>query len=196
MIRNIVFDLGNVLISFKPEEYLKKNYPEDKAVIILRDIFHSSEWPMLDQGTIDVNEAIYRIEKISSLTRAEIASVFNLRSEIMFPLEENTKMLYRLKKAGLRLYYLSNFHLDMFAVVKNKYPFFGNFDGGVISAEVKHSKPDPEIYRILIDKYDLNPPQCLFIDDTEINVKTAESLGMKGYYTNGSEKLNLYEVVC
>jgi HAD superfamily hydrolase (TIGR01509 family) len=195
MIRNIIFDLGNVLISFKPEEYLKRKYPGDKANIILGDIFQSPEWPLLDRGTLDVNEAIKRIEKKSALTRAEIASVFNLRAEIMFPLEENTKMLYRLKKEGLRLYYLSNFHLDIFYEFKNKYPFFENFDGGVISAEVNHSKPDHEIYRILIKKYNLDPPECLFIDDTEINVKTAESLGMKGYYTNGSEKLNLYEVI-
>ena len=196
MIRNIVFDLGNVLISFKPEEYLKNNYPEDKADIILRDIFHSREWPMLDQGLIVVDEAIDLIDKKSTLERAEIASVFNLRSEIMFPIEDNTKMLYRLKKEGLRLYYLSNFHLDIFVEFKNKYSFFENFDGGVISAEVKYSKPDPEIYMILINKYNLNPSECLFIDDTEINVKTAESLGMKGYYTNGSEKLNPYEVMC
>ncbi len=195
MIRNIIFDLGNVLISFKPEEYLKKNYPEVKANIILRDIFHSQEWPMLDRGTIDVNEAIDRIERKSALTRAEIASVFNLRSEMMFPLEENTKLLYGLKKEGYRLYYLSNFHSDIFFEFYSKYSFFRHFDGGVVSADVKYTKPDPEIYRILINKYSLDTSECLFIDDTKANVSTAESFGIKGFFTNGSERLNLCEVL-
>lgn len=192
MIRNIVFDLGNVLISFRPEEYLIRNhYPKDKISLILRDIFNSPEWPMLDRGTIDVNEATERIEKNSALTRAEISSVFNLRSEIMFPLEENTKLLYSLKKDGLRLYYLSNFHADIFNEFNNKYSFFRNFIGGVVSADVKFTKPDPEIYRILINKYKLDPSECLFIDDSEPNVKTAEMLGMKGYCTHGSLILDL-----
>lgn len=87
MIRNIIFDLGNVLISFRPDEYLKNNnYTEEKRSIILKDIFMSPEWLLLDNGTIDTRKAIDRIEKKSILKRAEIASVFNKRTEIMFPL--------------------------------------------------------------------------------------------------------------
>ena len=87
MIRNIIFDLGNVLISFRPDEYLKNNnYPEEKRDIILKDIFMSPEWLLLDNGTIDIKEAIERIEKKSILKRADIVSVFNKRTEIMFPL--------------------------------------------------------------------------------------------------------------
>ncbi len=196
MIRNIVFDLGNVLISFKPAEYFKNhNYPEDKAYTILRDIFHSPEWLLLDQGTIDVNDAIYRIEIKSPLTRAEITSVFNLRSEIMFPLKANTKVLPTLRKMGFKLYYLSNFPLDTFFEVKKHYSFFKYFDGGIVSAEIKYSKPNPEIYKIFLQKYGLKANECLFIDDMEINVEAAESFGMKVYCTGGSEKLNLYEVI-
>ncbi len=196
MIRNIVFDLGNVLISFKPSEYLKNhNYPEDKTNIILKDIFFSPEWLLLDNGTIELNEAIESIEKRSPLKRAEIVSVFNERPGIMFPLEDNVKMLPELRKEGFRLYYLSNFPIDTFSEIKNSYSFFKYFDGGIISAEVKHSKPDPEIYMIFLKKYNLDPGESLFVDDTEINVTTAESLGMKGYYTGGSKSLNLYEVL-
>ena len=158
------------------------------------DIFRSPEWLMLDNGTIEVKDAIERIEKRSPLKRAEIVSVFNNRSDIMFPLEDNVKMLPGLKKQGFRLYYLSNFPLDTFFEIKSRYSFFKYFDGGIISAEVKYSKPDPEIYRILLEKYDLKAGECLFIDDTEINIQTAESLGMKVYYTAGSDLLNLFEV--
>ncbi len=196
MIRNIIFDLGNVLISFKPAEYLKEhNYPGDKIDIILKNIFLSSEWLMLDNGTISTKEAIDRIEKKSILKRAEISSVFNQRLEIMFPLNVNTKMLPALRKRGFKLYYLSNFPLDTFYEVKNSYSFFKYFDGGIISAEINYSKPDPAIYNIFLQKYDLMANECLFIDDAEINVKAAESLGMKGYFTDGSEMLNIEDLM-
>ena len=196
MIRNIIFDLGNVLLSFRPDGYLKNNnYTEEKRSIILKDIFMSPEWLLLDNGTIDTRKAIDRIEKKSILKRAEIASVFNKRTEIMFPLDDNIKMLPVLLKEGFKLYYLSNFPVDTFFEIKNSYSFFKYFDGGIISAEVKHSKPDPAFYLILMEKYNLKAEECFFIDDTEINVTTAESLGMKGYYTAGSELLNLYEVL-
>ena len=154
MIKNIVFDLGNVLISFRPSEYFdKKNYPETIKSKILSDIFGSKEWLMLDNGDINTLEAIDAIALKSSLKREEIAHIFNLRTEMMFPLDQNVRLLPELKKQGFRLYYLSNFPIDIFEEIKTGYYFFKYFDGGVISAEVKFSKPDRRIYEILLEKY-------------------------------------------
>jgi putative hydrolase of the HAD superfamily len=104
----------------------------------------------------------------------------------MFPLDQNVRILPGLKKRGFRLYYLSNFPLDIFDEIKSGYYFFKHFDGGLISAEVKFSKPDIGIYRTLLEKYSLVPEECLFIDDNEINVKAAVKLGMTGIVTHGS----------
>ena len=115
MIRTIIFDLGNVLISFIPSEYLKKkNYPSTIRNIILADIFQSEEWKKLDNGDITVNEAIDSIALRSALKREEIALVFNFRADIMFPLDDNVRLLPELKKQGFGVYYLSNFPLDTF----------------------------------------------------------------------------------
>jgi putative hydrolase of the HAD superfamily len=187
MIKNIIFDLGNVLISFRPSEYFdKKNYPGAIKTTILTDIFSSKEWLMLDNGDINTKQAIDSIAKRSSLNKEEIAHIFNLRTDLMFPLDSNVRLLPKLKKQGFRLYFLSNFPQDIFEEVRSGYFFFRYFDGGIISAEVKASKPEPEIYRILMEKYSLFPDKCLFIDDIEKNVKTAESVGMRGLFTNGS----------
>ena len=192
MIKNIIFDLGNVLISFKPSEYFDKNkYPETIRTTILSDIFGSKEWQMLDKGEITTPEAINAISKRSSLKKEEIAHIFNLRTDLMFPLDQNVRLLPELKKRGLRLYYLSNFPLDIFDEVKDGYYFFKYFDGGLISAEVKSSKPDDPIYKTFLEKYSLIPGECLFIDDLEINVKAAESIGMKGLFTNGSLAISM-----
>jgi HAD superfamily hydrolase (TIGR01509 family) len=190
MIRNIIFDLGNVLISFYPSEYLKKkNYPESIRNIILRDIFHSEEWRKLDEGTITVGEAIESISLKSSLKREEIALIFNLRIEIMFPLDNNVRLLPALKKRGFSVYFLSNFHLDTFEIVSNDYFFFRYFDGGVISADIKIAKPDKGIYELILTKYGLVPGECLFIDDVEENVVGASAAGMKVLNTHGSENI-------
>jgi epoxide hydrolase-like predicted phosphatase len=191
MIRNIVFDLGNVLISFIPSEYLKKkNYPSNIRNTILNDIFRSEEWKKLDNGEITIAEAIDSISHKSALKREEIALAFNLRIDIMFPLDDNVRLLPELKKQGFRVYYLSNFHIDTFEVVKSDYYFFRYFDGGVISADIKLSKPDVRIYRYLLSKYSLNPEDCLYIDDIEENILAAESAGMQSFLTYGSPKFS------
>lgn len=191
MIKNIVFDLGNVLISFRPSKYFDDiNYPETIKSKIIPDIFGSKEWLMLDNGDINTAQAIDSISLKSSLLKEEIAHIFNLRTEMMFPLDQNVRLLPDLKKQGYRLYYLSNFPIDIFEEIKTGYYFFRYFDGGVISSEVKFSKPDKRIYEILLQKYLLKAEESLFIDDIEINVKTAEGLGMKGFVTYGSEEIS------
>jgi len=194
MIKNIVFDLGNVLISFKPEDFLKKQiFPENIKSTILTDIFKSKEWIMLDNGDISTLEAIEAIAIKSILKKEEITHIFNLRTKLMFPLDINVNLLPGLRKRGFRLFYLSNFPHDIFEELRTEYSFFKYFDGGIISAEVKYSKPNSRIYEILIEKYFLNPKECLFIDDLEINVKAAEKLGMKGLATFGS--VEIYQIL-
>lgn len=190
MIKNIIFDLGNVLISFKPSEYFdKKKYPEAIKKTILTDIFGSNEWQLLDKGEITTSQTINAIAKRSTLKKEEIVHIFNLRTDVIFPLDSNIRILPELKKRGLRLYYLSNFPVDIFDEVRTGYYFFKYFDGGLISGSAKSSKPESRIYEILLDKYALIPDECLFVDDIEINVKTAEAIGMKGLFTNGSLKI-------
>ena len=191
MIKNIVFDFGNVLISFRPSEYFdKKKYPENIKAKILSDIFGSKEWHMLDNGMINTSQAINSIAATSSLNKEEIAHIFNLRSELLFPLDQNVRLLPELKKQGFRLFFLSNFPLDLFEEVKTGYYFFKYFDGGIISSEVKVSKPDSRIFELLLNKYSLIPEECLYIDDIEINVKAGEAVGMKGLVTFGSPEIS------
>jgi putative hydrolase of the HAD superfamily len=191
MIKNIIFDLGNVLISFRPSEYFdKQNYPENIKARILSDIFESKEWAMLDKGELSTSEVIDAIALKSSLKKEEIAYIFNRRTDLMYPLDQNVRLLPELKKQGFRLYFLSNFPADIFEEIRSGYYFFRYFDGGIISGEAKFSKPDSRIYEILLENYSLIPEESLFIDDLERNVKAAESVGMKGLVTYGSQEIS------
>jgi putative hydrolase of the HAD superfamily len=191
MIKNIVFDLGNVLISFRPSEYFdKKNYPENIKTKILSDIFASEEWLLLDNGIINTAQAINSIAAHSSLNKDEITHIFNLRTELLFPLDQNVRLLPGLQKQGFRLYFLSNFPLDLYEEVKTGYYFFKYFDGGVISSEAKVSKPDSRIYDIFLEKYSLIPEECLYIDDLEDNIKAGKAAGMNVLLTFGSSDIS------
>jgi HAD superfamily hydrolase (TIGR01509 family) len=190
MIRNIIFDLGNVLISWKPEEYLVKNgFAPESREKILNEVFRSPEWQALDDGRITLEDAVTSIAATSSLETHEIYAVFNLRTKILFPLEGNTKMLPGLSKEGFKLYYLSNFPEDIFDEVEGKYEFFRYFSGGLISARAKVSKPDERIYKILLDSYSLIPEESLFIDDTHANAISAEMLGISVIHLSDPSQL-------
>lgn len=190
MLKNIVFDLGNVLVSFRPSEYLAKlNLDKELSERILNDIFRSREWLMLDNGDITTSQAMDAIAAKSSLKRQEIDRIFSLRHEIIEPLPLNVKLLHGLKKEGFRLYFLSNFPADLWEQVTPKYDFFRLFDGGLISAAAHSSKPERKIYEMLLEKYGLIPSECLYIDDLEVNVATAREMGMKGITTYGSQMI-------
>lgn len=191
MIKNIIFDLGNVLLSWKPAEFFEKSgYDKETVKLIHSDVFRSPEWLSLDNGDITTPEAIEKMSAKSSLKKDFICSLFNLRTKIMFPLADNIKLLPELKEQGFKLYYLSNFPLDFFDEVKKKYDFFRYFDGGLISAEVRHSKPDTRIYEILLEKFNLVPEECFYFDDIKINVSAAESVGIKGHCTFASPSIS------
>jgi HAD superfamily hydrolase (TIGR01509 family) len=193
MIRNIIFDLGNVLLSWKPDEYLETTeYSKKEITIILDDIFRSNEWLKLDNGDLTVKEAIDIISTKSSLNRALIERVFENRIEILHPLTDNVKLLPVLKKRGYRLYYLSNFPKDLFQPVLDRNDFFSFFDGGLISADLRLSKPDVRIFKTLLDKYKLKSEESLFIDDLHANIMGARESGIKSIHLDHHHMLGEY----
>jgi putative hydrolase of the HAD superfamily len=182
-LKNIVFDIGNVLISFRPDEFHRqRGLSSEKRGLYLKEIYHGPEWQMIDRGVMNTQEAVKAIAGRSSLKTQEIAGIFNLLEEILFPLTENGDLLKPLKKAGFRLYYLSNFAEEMFAKIRSKNHFFSYFDGGILSSTVKMLKPEPEIYHKLIQKYDITPTETLFIDDLLPNIEAAGVIGFQTIY--------------
>lgn len=189
MYKNIIFDLGNVLLDFNPRDYLKSKISDDKLEDVFKAVFTSEEWIMLDRGTITEKEAINNIISRNSTYINEINLAFESWYDILKPIEESINILMSLKKNGYKIYYLSNFHQLAFAEVTKKNSFFKLFDGGVVSYEEKLIKPEEDIYKLVLDRYKLNPSETIFIDDTKVNVDAANSIGIKGILFKDSEKL-------
>ena len=191
--KNIIFDIGNVLLEFKPFEFLLKHYDKKTMEDLMVIIFSSDEWIEMDLGTMSVEEVKARFIDRNPHYEKEIHYVLDHWSEMLTPIEDNVQFVKVLKEKGYRLYLLSNFPIVAFKEVFNKYDFFRYFDGMIISAYEHVIKPDERIYNLLLDRYHLNPGECLFIDDMEANVLAAESLGIKticlSYKVNLEEKL-------
>lgn len=184
---NFIFDIGNVLVDFKPEPFLRSllNDPPLEEEIN-RIIYKSNEWIRLDRGDITHEEACGIFCAREPQYRELICRTMERIPEMLTPISETAELLPKIKAAGYSLYYLSNYHKELSRYILEKYPFFGLFDGGVFSCDIHALKPDPEIYRCLLDKYALDPRDCLFFDDVEENVSAAESLGIKGVLFTGA----------
>ena len=192
-IKNIVFELGRVLIKFEPKEYIEQNVPEEKREDFYNGIFGSTEWLMLDRGTLSYEDAkkIFK-ERVPGADK-QIDRLFDVDLfEILQPIEENVKLLPKLKEK-YNLYILSNFHQPAFEHIFKKYDFFRLFDGHTVSCYYYLLKPEKEIYDILIDKFNLIPEETVFIDDTKVNIDACEKEGIRGIhlpdYTELKQKL-------
>lgn len=178
--KTIIFDLGNVLLSFHPEEYLLQHFDQTTMEDLLIIIFCSDEWVELDLGNLTIDEVIDIFSKRNPQYTQEISFVLKNWTEMLKPIKKNIDILKRLKSLGYPLYYLSNFHKEAFEKMFTQYDFFKLFDGGVVSAYEHTIKPNYKLYEILLVRYSLNPKECLFIDDTLMNIRSANELGMDG----------------
>lgn len=196
MYKNIIFDLGNVLLSFTPLEYLKSKIKEENIESVFKAVFQSEEWIMLDRGTITEKEAISNIIEKNLDYKDDINLAFENWYDILSPIEETINILEELKEKGYKLYYLSNFHQLAFEEVVKKNKFFEVFDGGVVSYAEKLIKPDEAIYKLLLERYKLNPSETIFIDDTKANVEGANKIGIKSIFLESPNALreNLKEL--
>jgi epoxide hydrolase-like predicted phosphatase len=189
MIKNVIFDIGNVLLNFEPKVYVQSKIIEDKVEEIYDSIFKSEEWPMLDRGTISEEEAKANIINRKIENEDFINSVFENWYDILTPIEGSVEVLKKLKEKGYKVFYLSNFHLAAFEYVIKKYDFFELFDGGVVSYKENLIKPEKEIYEKVIHNYKINPSETVFIDDMQENVEVAMKQGIKGIVLENTKNL-------
>ncbi|ADQ14216.1 HAD family hydrolase [Halanaerobium hydrogeniformans] len=190
MIKNIVFDLGNVLLDFDPESYLADlEYDEQQKMEIKKAVFASPEWLQLDRGSLNFAEAKKKMIARNPHLAPEIENVVDGWEKILSLKEDTLLILKELAQKDYQLYVLSNFHQKAFAYVHEKYDFFSYFSGIVISSEVGMIKPEKEIYSYLLNEYQLKAEETLFIDDTLANIEAAQSKGIKGIHFQTAEML-------
>lgn len=180
MIKNIVFDIGSVLISYRYIEMMTDiGYSLEDATRIGEEIFAGGLWDDFDAGLLQL-DYVLEFYKEKFPKDAEGIEYMLKNPELMMKKREAVwDKMHRIKESGkYKFYILSNYSEVMLKAHTDGLPFWDDFDGGVISYEVKCLKPSPDIYKALFDKYNLNPSECIFLDDRIENVEGSKAVGM------------------
>ena len=181
---DIILDMGNVLLEWNKDKILRGVVKTEKDFMILdKAIFQSGLWERLDLGTLTREELVLKVvSMIGSIYQEKVQEVvWNWPSYIeiyteVFPL------LVRLKEKGHRIFVLSNTSPVFYELLEEQLsPLNEILDGFVLSCDIKVIKPDPKMFEEILHKYQLNPANCIFLDDVKDNTKMAESLGIKAY---------------
>lgn len=189
----VVFDIGNVLLRFMPGELLDALLPDRKDLHdeLMRRVFRSPYWVMMDRGSITVDEAVAAMstgnEALAPYVRTALTGWYDLPW-----IAEGIETLKTCKAHGKKLYALSNYPAEGIAYIWEKADFFRLFDGKVISSSIHMVKPCREIYDHLTAKFGLNPARTLFIDDTPANIEAALEAGWQGVCYNREGKLHAF----
>jgi len=185
MIRNIVFDLGQVIYAFTPEKYmLGLGYNKEETAAFLENKVFKNLWNEYDRGMYTRAGLIAELVKHFPEKAADIPKILgdDFVDNVITIMSENLKLFYEMKERGFTVYILSNIFEDGIAHLMKRDAFLRDADGIIASAHHKINKPDHGIYRILFDKYDLVPGESVFIDDRADNVAAARELGMAGIH--------------
>lgn len=186
MLKNIVFDLGNVLVKFDSNELIYSFFNEKQEEV--KSFYFDSLWDEYDQGLYSVEEMIEKGVKQFPELELSIKKLMYHWTESVIPLKDNVAYIKDLRRFGYKVYILSNIPEDDTKYLRSL-GVFDNIDGGVFSYEYKKIKPDPEIFHILLKKYNLKASECLFLDDRKDNVVSACNLGFETIEVKDSSKV-------
>ena len=178
-IKNVVFDIGNVIVRWSPIEITRLTFGEvNDLQQRSNSIFQSDIWLDLNKGKISESEAKERYQQSIALSESECDQLFYYVKQTQILLYGSIDLLKRVKAAGYRVYALTDNVTDIVEHLKSTHSFWSEFDGTIVSADLGILKPQPEIYHALFNQYALEPKETVFIDDMPNNVKGAESTGM------------------
>ncbi len=180
MIKNVVFDIGNVMVSFDPLQALYEKLGDVDEAKRLKPIIFSDLWGECDHGHITFEEEIKLTVQMSPKDERFIRHFLSTRIDMFRVVEYTREVIFDLAKAGVDMYYLSDTSFDVIEGLKQKYEFFKLFKGGVVSCAEKALKRDEDLklFKIFLDRFDLDPAECVFIDDLEINIQNAQKAGL------------------
>jgi len=188
-IENVIFDFGGVLVDWNPR-YLYRDYFQDESE--MENFLHTvctDEWNIeqdrgrsLAEGTRLLQEKFPEFHSLIQL--------YYDQWEVMLhgDIPETVSLLYKLKEK-YNLYGLTNWSAETITIAYERFPFFREFKGIVVSGEEKLIKPDQKLYHLLLDRYNLNAENTIFIDDNIKNIKAAEEIGMFAIHFKNPDQL-------
>jgi putative hydrolase of the HAD superfamily len=181
VIKNIVFDIGNVLAGFTWQDYLAGfGFPKETQERLAACTVQGPLWQELDHGVMSEQEVIAAFKQYDLTIADEIDLVFRDIRGILTRYDYAVPWMEELKNQGYRIFIISNIFAKMVRECEPVLDFLKLADGVIFSYQEKVIKPDSTIYRLFLKRFDLNPHECVFIDDQERNVNAARNIGIPG----------------
>ena len=182
-----LWDLGNVVVEWNPDRILQKlDLSAEKTNTLRSNLFEATVWLDLDRGLCTEAEVATQLANSTELDHGELLQCFDTVRETLIDFPQSVELIRQMKQADIPMYVLSNMSAENFAYLRQR-DYFELFDGIVISAEEKLIKPDTALFQRVVDRYQLEPAEMVFMDDSLPNIEAAISLGMHGVHFNGSD---------
>ncbi len=190
MIRNLIFDMGNVLIRFDRELFLSRLGLEGaERELLMQEVFLSLEWARMDRGSLTDEEAARNIcQRVPEHLHSAVRQLVEKWDRPILPIEGMYELVEELKAKGYGIYLLSNASFRQHDYWP-RIPVSRFFDGTLVSADENVVKPQPEIYQLLLDRFSLKGEECLFVDDVPANIEGAYYCGIPGIVFHGDAGL-------
>lgn len=180
-LKNVVFDLGAVLVDWNPEDIATRFAQDERQKQqLLETIFYHQDWKRLDLGEISLTEATANFAENSGLDIATIEKLMRFIKNYLKAKPDSVTLLEEMHQKAYRVFCLSNICRELFDHIAGQNSFFALFEDAIVSAEVKLAKPDPEIFRYMLNRFGISAEETLFIDDMPDNVASA---GQSGIHT-------------
>lgn len=187
----IIFDLGMVLIDWNPYHLYRQLFDNDADIHTFLTTICTMDWNEEQDMGRPIKEGTELLIAQHPQHEANIRAYYERWTEMLGgPIAGTVEIFNKLKAGGqYKLYALSNWSAETFGIAQAEYDFLNNFDGVVISGIEKTRKPYPDFYQILLNRYQLKPEDCLFIDDNLRNVLAARELGIDSIHFVGADDL-------
>ena len=189
MIKNIIFDIGNVLVDYCWKEHIARfGFTGETLERIGDAMMRSPQWNEIDRGVWSNEELLKAFIQNAPELEKEIQLVFSDLSTLVRERPYSVEWIRSLKKEGYRTYCLSNYSYRVETEAAHALSFLKELDGGILSYKVHQIKPDPKIYQMLMERYGLKAEESVFLDDSPANIETARALGMQGILVTSQEQ--------
>ena len=193
-VKNVIFDLGAVMFDWNPKK-ISENFTNDVELQnkIQKELYYHQDWKDFDCALITEEEAIQRASERLDISISDSKELFNQTKKSLILIKDTLNTLKKVKENNLNAYCLSNISPELYKYVSDRHELFELFDGIVTSGAENVGKPGVRIFEIILERYQLEPEQCLFIDDSPANTETARELGFHTVTFIGSK--NCYEKI-
>jgi len=192
IIKSVVFDIGGVLLDWNPRHLFRKVFESEEEMEWFLSNICTYEWNVQQDGGKLFSVATAELSAKYPEYSDKIAMYYGRWTEMLGgELSDTVKILEELKSAGMPLYALSNWSHEAFPHAYERYGFMKQFDGLVVSGFEKLLKPDHAIYRVLMERYNINPAESVYIDDNKPNADAAGELGFHSFHFRSAEQLRI-----